>query len=171
MTNDTPDSDKQEEAPQKAQESDSSDNKEQAIQDLTETLQRLQAEFENSQKRNQQQMRSCIDMAAKDIMVKLLPTLDDFERAIQHVDASAEKAMEGFLHIYENLRETLSQEGLTKIQAEGQQFDPRLHEALMVEKTDDKKRDNTVIEVFQNGYMLKDNVIRHAKVKVARKSD
>ena len=133
------------------------------LQELTDTLQRLQAEFENFKKRTEREQDLCVQRANRGLLQKLLPVLDDFERAVEHVED------EGIRNIYGKFKGILGEEGLQKVQMKT--FDPRLHQACMVEPAAKKEEDNTITEVFEAGYMLKDQVLRHAKVKVAKYGD
>lgn len=144
-----------------------SDPKEERIAELTETLQRLQAEFENFQKRTQKERDLSIQRGNRELLKKLLPTIDDFERALRHsADAGIDE--EGIRHIFANLHSILEEEGVTKIPSHETTFNPAFHEALLVEATDDTKKDNVISEVFEEGYRHGDDVLRHAKVKVRR---
>lgn len=130
--------------------------------------QRVQADFVNYKRRTEQERAEQAKFATSMLIVKLLPSLDDLERAADTV--SAELAgldwVQGVLLIARKLRAVVEEEGLTKIEALNAEFDPRLHEAVVFEegKGDDKDR---VVAVLQNGYKLHDKVIKQAIVKVA----
>jgi molecular chaperone GrpE len=131
-------------------------------------LQRVQADFVNYKRRVEQERAEQSKFASSMLIVKLLPSLDDLERAADTV--SAELAgldwVQGVLLIARKLRTVVEEEGLTKIEALNEEFDPRLHEAVVFEegKGDDKDR---VVAVLQNGYKLHDRVIKPAIVNVA----
>lgn len=142
------------------------DPKDAKINDLTETLQRLQAEFENYKKRADKECLQLRKYAVEDFIKKLLPILDSFEMALKNTN-DAEKFRKGVELIFAQLYQTLEQEGLKKIESLSRKFDPYRHEVLLNEKSD--KEDDTVLEELQKGYMLHDHVIRTAKVKVSSK--
>jgi molecular chaperone GrpE len=140
------------------------------VKELTETLQRLQAEFENFKKRTQNEMSQCIKRSNRELIKNLLPVYDDFMRAIKQNSTNENHASEddGLNHIFAKFQSILHDEGIHSLEAKNTIFNPKLHEALMVEPTNEKKKDNTVLEVFEEGFMLKDEIIRHSKVKVAK---
>jgi len=129
------------------------------IKDLTETLQRVQADFENYIKRIEKDKQEFIIFASKEIIIDLLPALDRAEIVLKQ---SRSKELE---ILYDDLWHVLEKKGFKKINAEGK-FDPYLHEALLAEKSE--KEPGTIIEELQKGYTLNGQVIRHSKVKVAR---
>ncbi|MBW3003111.1 nucleotide exchange factor GrpE [Candidatus Woesearchaeota archaeon] len=140
------------------------DQRDEKIAELTDTLQRLQAEFENYRKRIEKEKQDFAKMASKEVILKLLPILDNFELALKNKECN-EEFVKGVELIFSELWQALSDEGLKKIEAKGK-FDPYTQEALLAEESD--KEQDTVLEVLQQGYSLNDNVIRHAKVKVAK---
>lgn len=144
---------------------DDNTEKDQKIADLTETLQRLQAEFENYQKRTEKQCQDFAKYANQELIKELLPVLDNFDLAIKNSD-DPEKFRKGVELIYSEIHDILERSGLKPIPAD-KEFNPELHEALMVEKSD---KDNIILEEFQKGYTLNSKVIRHSKVKVGKKS-
>jgi len=138
--------------------------KDDKVKELTETLQRLQAEFENSQKRLEKEKQDFLQFAKKDMITKILPILDNFELALKNTD-NKEEFQKGIELIYAELYSMLEKEGIKKIEAKGK-FDPHQHEALMAEESDKEK--GTIIQELQKGYLLNDKVLRTAKVKVAK---
>ncbi|MCA1695490.1 MAG: nucleotide exchange factor GrpE [Actinobacteria bacterium] len=131
-----------------------------AVHDYLEDLRRLQAEFENFKKQNVKRQTELIEQANTKLVHKLLPILDNFERAAAHgADASLDL-------IYKELRDALGSEGLESIAAKGAVFDPNLHEAVETRPSEDVDVD-TVIEVYRTGYRFKNRVIRPAMVVVA----
>lgn len=130
-----------------------------------ETLQRLQAEFENYRKRADKESASAGNYATAELVRKLLPTLDSFEMALKAPENN-EKFVKGVELIYAQLYSLLEDEGLKRIEAKGMELDPYRHEVLMQEKSD---KDNVVLEELQKGYEFKDMIIRHSKVKVGRR--
>ena len=138
------------------------------ITELTETLQRLQAEFENFRKRTEKEKAEFVKYAKAELMQKLLPTIDTFEIALKSAKDS-EKFVKGMEMVYAQLVSTLQSEGLKPIEAAGKKFDPYLHEVMLKEKSD--KDDDIVLEELQKGYMLNDKVLRHSKVKISEKAE
>jgi molecular chaperone GrpE len=133
---------------------------------LYDRLARLQAEFDNYRKRQWREQQEFRDYALADTLKSLLPILDSFERALAH-EGGGDDFRAGIELIYRQLQDALTKLGVTPISAEGEHFDPKLHEAVqMVETTDSK--DNHVIEEVQRGYKLKDRLLRPAMVRVAR---
>ena len=136
------------------------------IEELTDTLKRLQAEFENFKKRIDKEKIEFVKYAHADVIASMLPVLDSFEIALKNTN-DKEKFIEGIKIIYAQVYSVLEAEGLKPIKATGEKFDPYKHEVLMKEESD--KPDDTVLEEFQKGYMLNDRVLRHSKVKVSGK--
>jgi molecular chaperone GrpE len=131
-------------------------------------LQRTQAEFANYKKRLEREREEFISLANAALISKLLPILDDFERALQTVPDNLPSLtwVEGILLIERRLRMILEQEGLSEIEAVGEQFDPELHHAVVREETTEQD-ENTVIGEMQKGYKLHDKVLRPSMVRVA----
>lgn len=136
-------------------------------EELTDSLKRLQAEFENFKKRRDKEEQERIIYHDAKIIEQLLPIIDTFEVAIKHIKeiSNDEKLVSGFEMIYSQLFSALEKQGLRPIEVLNKPFDPYKADALMQEKTS-PEQDNIVIEEFQKGYMFKDKVLRHAKVKV-----
>ena len=133
-----------------------------------EQLQRTQAEFANYKKRLEREREEFIGLANAALISKLLPILDDFERALQTVSDNLQSPtwVEGVLLIERRLRTILEQEGLSEIEAVGEQFDPELHHAVVREETTEQG-ENTIIGEMQKGYRLHDKVLRPSMVRVA----
>jgi molecular chaperone GrpE len=133
-----------------------------------EHLQRLQAEFENYRKRVLKEQSQAVELAAKPVFQRLLEVLDDFGLALLH--AQDRPDYDRFLHgvelVYAKLVDTLRAEGLERIEAQGEPFDPELHEALM--QTGSGEGDLVVADVLRPGYTLKGRVLRPAGVRVER---
>lgn len=130
-------------------------------------LARLQADYDNFRRRTQKEKEELWKYASEQVIVSLLPVLDNFERALAARDDNPAKVVEGVSMIYRQLQEILDGEGLSPIPAVGEDFDPACHEAMMQQESDEYP-DNTVLEELLKGYYLKDKVIRPAMVKVAR---
>ena len=135
------------------------------IHELTNLLQRLQADFENYKKQVGQQRKDYETIIKIEFIKKMLPILDSFELALKN-HQNHEKFVKGVELIFAQLYSTLENEGLRPITATGK-FDPYKHEVLLKEDSD--KEDDTILEELQKGYMMKGVVIRHSKVKVAKK--
>lgn len=142
------------------------EDKDKKIEELTDTLKRLQAEFENYKKWNVKEKTEFAKYANADMIEKMLPVLDSFEIALKNTHEK-EKFIEGMKMIYAQLHSMLESEGLKPIKAVGEKFDPYRHEVLMKEASD--KPEETILEEFQKGYMLNDKVLRHSKVKISGK--
>ena len=135
------------------------------IEDLTDKLKRSLAEFDNFRKRTDKEKSSMYDIGARDIVEKMLPVLDNFERGLAAAPAD-DKFAEGMQMIYKQLVTALTDAGVKPIEAVGQTFDPELHNAVM-HVEDENLGENVVAEEFQKGYLFKDHVVRHSMVKVA----
>ena len=141
------------------------DKKDQQIADLTDRLQRTMAEFDNYRKRTEKEKASMHIIGAKEIIEKILPVVDNFERGLataQEGDAFAD----GMKMIYKQMMTILDDLGVKAIEAVGQPFDPNYHNAVM-HVEDESLGENVVAEELQKGYTYKDFVIRHSMVKVA----
>ena len=125
---------------------------------------RLRADFENYTKHLNREREAFMKLANEDLVLKLLGIVDDFERALPLI--TDRKAQEGVSMIYRNFVKILEESGLKKIAAVGKKFDPYYHEALMQE--DSPEEDGMILAELQVGYILKDKVIRHSKVKIAK---
>jgi molecular chaperone GrpE len=131
--------------------------------------QRARAEFANYKKRVDAERVESRRISNEALLLKLLPVIDDFERACQTIpeDLADGSWVDGIAMILRKLRSVLEGENVTPIEAEGQPFDPKWHEAVMQEETDDHP-DGYVTEVMQKGYRLGERVLRPSMVKVAR---
>ena len=131
-------------------------------------LLRKAADFENFRKRMNQEKQGAIEYANQSLLLDIIPVIDDFERAIQAGESSTD--LSGFLDGIKMIEKRLTSQlegkwGLKRFNCAGELFDPNIHEALMMEKSPDVS-EPTVQEEFAKGYLLKDRVIRAAKVKV-----
>jgi molecular chaperone GrpE len=140
------------------------DEKEVMIKDLTETAKRVQADFENYKKRVEKEKQEFAELANADLLKKLLNIIDNFELALKS-EQNHEDFVKGVELIYAQLKELLTAEGVKEIDTKGKQFDPYVHEA-MITGNDNTKKDGEILEEFQKGYVLKNSVLRHSKVKV-----
>lgn len=139
------------------------------IQELTDTLKRTQAEFENYKKRVNREWSEKSKLAGERIVGDILAVLDTFDKALEKTDGvdDATAQSNGLEGIHKQLLQILQRTGLKEIDTRAP-FDPFMHEALMREEQDDGD-DGTILEVFQKGYMMGAKVIRTAKVKVSAK--
>lgn len=145
------------------------EEEENLAQEYLDHLQRLQAEFANYRKRAQKELIEAYDYAKAELMCKLLPVIDDLERAVESLDSScnSEEALKGVKLIYAKLKFALQAEGLEAIQCRGKRFDPNLHEAVVVTQVNEGA-DNEIIKDFQKGYTFKGKLVRPSKVEVAQ---
>lgn len=137
------------------------------LEELKERRLRTAAEFENFRRRSSQEKSNWIKLATERLVLELCDVLDNFERALSApVDKKNIKSFEqGVKMIYKQLESVLAKEGVKKIECEGKQFDPSLHDALA--HVPSEKKENTVVAVIQNGYVMNEKVIRPAKVAVS----
>ena len=130
---------------------------------------RAQAEMMNFKRRKEEETSNMLKYANEDVLKSLLPVVDNFERAIMLDDNDLtdelSKFLSGFKMIYTNIIDIFNKFEVKEIEAEGVEFDPRIHQAVLMEH-DETKPHNVVIEVLQKGYMYKDRVIRPSMVKV-----
>jgi len=133
-----------------------------------ELMLRKAAEFENYKRRTENDQLNLLKYAAESLIIKLLPTIDDFERSLEHMieETDVQKIKEGIQLIYTKFMKTLDDQGVKKMESVGKPFDVQYHEALM-QRADDSVPPHTVIDELETGYMYKDRVIRHAKVIVS----
>lgn len=127
---------------------------------------RVLAEIENMRKRNQREREEYLKFASQPIIKKLLPIIDDFERAVNiDVTQDFESLYKGMEMIYKKLLEVITSEGVEPIEALGKPFDPQYHQPLMMEESSEPE--NTVLEEMQKGYIMHGRVIRPSLVKVS----
>ena len=131
---------------------------------------RLAAEFDNYRKRTLKEKAELIKNGGEKTLTAILPVLDDFERALKNMEATEEtRAMkEGVELIFNKFNKVLEQEGLQKIETEGQAFDVDFHEAIALIPAPSEDLKGKILDCVQTGYKLNDKVIRHAKVAVAQ---
>lgn len=133
--------------------------------ELTDRLMRLKAEFENYRKRMVKEQTRILETAESELIRKLLPVVDNLERAIEHAPAT-DGLKQGVGMVLDQFLEVLEKEGLEVVDPEGEPFDPEHHEAMMVVETDECPED-TVVDVVQKGYRFNGLLIRPAMVKVS----
>lgn len=132
---------------------------------LLSTLKYVQAEFENYKKRVDRDRKQQIEMSTKEVMLDILPVIDNFEIALKSPKESNE-FVKGMELIYSQLLDVLKKQGLTPIDTFETKFNPHVHECMMQEESE--KESGIILEEFQKGYMLNGVVIRPSKVKVAK---
>lgn len=144
---------------------------EEKTDDYLEMLQRLQAEFENYKKRVEKEQILFCEQANAQLVSKLLPVLDNFGRALscKTDQESFDSFKKGMEMIFSQLVNILESEGLSRIEAEGIEFDPYYHECVLTEKGD--YEDDTVIQELEKGYLFRNKVLRPSKVKVGKRGD
>lgn len=141
------------------------DKSEQKVEELTDRLKRTMAEFDNFRKRTEKEKSSMYIIGAKEIVEKILPVVDNFERGLAQAPEDDPFA-EGMKMIYKQMMTAFDEMGVKPIEAVGKEFDPNLHNAVM-HVEDESVGENIVVEEFQKGYTYKDLVVRHSMVKVA----
>lgn len=143
------------------------DKKDIQIEELNDKLKRSMAEFDNYRKRTDKEKSYMYEIGAKEVIEKILPVIDNFERglAIALKDSEMPAFAEGMDKIYKQLCTTLEDLGVKPIEAVGKEFDPNFHNAVM-HGEDEELGENIVAEEYQRGYLYKDAVIRHSMVRV-----
>lgn len=131
---------------------------------------RLMAEFDNYKKRTVKEKLDLMKTAAQDTMSALLPVLDDFDRAKKNAEdeSSTEPFSEGVMLVYNKLNSILKARGLEAMESTGEDFDPEFHEALTEIPAPTEEMKGKVIDTIESGYLLKEKIIRHAKVVVGK---
>ena len=144
------------------------DKKDEKIEELTDKVIRQMAEFDNFRKRTEKEKSQMYEIGAKDIIDKILPVIDNFERGLSVVgeDKKEDPFVKGMEMVYKQLMTTLESAGVKVIEAVGQEFNPDFHNAVM-HVEDDEVGENIVVEEFQKGYMYRESVVRYSMVKVA----
>ena len=148
---------------------DKKDKKDEQIEQLSDQLLRSRAEFDNYRKRTDAEKAAQFDLGAKNVIEKLLPIVDNFERGLGMIPEDEKDAgfAAGMDKVYKQMTKMLEDMGVTPIEAVGQPFDPNFHNAVMQEPAGEGVAENTVVEEFQKGYIYKGYVVRYSMVKVA----
>ena len=141
------------------------DKLEQQVEDLTDRLKRSMAEFDNYRKRTEKEKSSMYIIGAREIIEKILPVVDNFERGLAQAP-EGDAFADGMQMIYKQLLTTLEGLGVEAIEAVGKEFNPDFHNAVM-HVEDENAGENMVVEELQKGYTYKGFVVRHSMVKVA----
>ncbi|WP_242839311.1 nucleotide exchange factor GrpE [Oribacterium sp. P6A1] len=139
------------------------------IADWKDKYTRLYAEFDNFRKRTDKEKIQNFDFGARDVIEKLLPVVDNFERALGTVEKEDEEDAftKGIQGIYKQIQKMFEDLQVKAIKAEGEKFDPNLHNAVMTDTESDVEED-TITQDLQKGYTYKDQVVRHSMVKVKK---
>ena len=128
---------------------------------------RSQAEIKNIQMRNQKEQANLLKYDGQSLAKDVLPVLDNLERALA-AEATDESLKKGVQMTYDHMKHALEDHGVKEIEAQGQAFDPTIHQAVQTVAVDGDQKADTVVQVFQKGYYLKDRVLRPAMVVVAQ---
>lgn len=130
--------------------------------------QRMAAEFENYKRRTAREKEALYVDATSDVVAAFLPVIDNLERAVQAAakEGDGQSLKEGIELVLKQINDVLKNLGVEEIKSVGEKFDPQLHNAVM-HVDDDTQSENSIVEEFRKGYMIKDRVIRHSMVKVA----
>lgn len=154
-------------APQaEAENSQEGDQLSQELAEAKDKYLRLFAEFDNYKKRTARERLELIRTASEDVVAKLLPVLDDFDRAKKNAEQGGESFSEGVQLVYQKLFQVLNSVGLKAMDSEEIEFDPELHEAITKIPAQDEKMKGKIIDHVEKGYYLNDKIIRHAKVVI-----
>jgi molecular chaperone GrpE len=141
-------------------------DKERLLEEHNDRYKRLQADFDNFRRRTRQEKEELSNIVAQNIVLELLPVIDNFERALCSTSfQDADKMLSGVEMIYRQLTQVLEKNGLTAVEAVGQVFNPQQHEAVM-RVEDAEQPDGMIVEELQKGYAVKGKVIRPSMVKV-----
>ena len=146
------------------------DPKDEKIEELTDRYTRLMAEFENFRKRSEKEKSQKYEMGAKFIIESILPVVDSFESGLKSIPEEEKDSpvAVGMDKIYKQLMSALEKDGVTVIEAEGKEFDPNLHNAMMSVEDTDGIGSNMVAMELQKGYKYRDQVVRHSMVSVTQ---
>ena len=144
------------------------DKWEEKAEELEDRVKRQMAEFDNFRKRTEKEKSQMYGLGARDVIEKILPVVDNFERGLATVPEEDKEnpVIQGMDKIYKQLTTVLTELGVTPIEAVGQPFNPDFHNAVM-HVEDENLGENEVAEEFLKGYLYKDTVVRHSMVKVA----
>lgn len=143
------------------------DKKDAQIEELTDKYKRTMAEFDNFRKRTEKEKTQMYEVGAKEVIEKILPIIDNFERGFATLSEEEKENpfVDGMDKVYKQLTKTLEEIGVKPIEAVGQEFNPDFHNAVM-RGEDEELGENIISEEFQKGYLYRDTVVRHSMVKV-----
>ena len=144
------------------------DPRDEKIADLEDRVQRQMAEFENFRKRTDKEKSQMFDMGAKNVIEKILPVIDNFERGLENIPEGADEAFaNGMRMIYKQMSDELTKLGVKPLEAVGQPFDPNIHNAVMQVESEEYES-GTVAQELQKGYMYRDTLVRPSMVAVVQ---
>ncbi len=151
-----------------AEQEETAKSPEEEAQELRDKYLRLTAEFDNYRKRTLKEKIDLSKSAGEDILVSLLPIMDDFERALEYIHTANDikGVREGIDLIYNKFHEFFKQKGVKPIDAKGKDFDTNEHEAVTKIPAPDKSQKGKVVDVIQKGYYLNDRILRYSKVVI-----
>ena len=141
------------------------DKSKDTLKEMTDLLQRTQSSFENYRKQTEKRVEEIKDMSSKNVIVQILPILDNFELALKNTSGEKKDFVNGVELIYTQLRSLLETNNIETIETKGKMFDPYFHEALMKIASD--LPEDSIVEELQKGFILQGKVIRHARVKIS----
>ncbi len=140
---------------------------EEKLAEMQDKYLRLSAEFDNYRKRTLKEKMELTKYAEENILAKIIPFMDDFDRAVQHIDTAENEAMKNGLNlIYMKFNEFLKQNGVTELEALNSDFNVELHDAVAKAPVEDESKKGKIVDVVLKGYYLRDKILRHAKVVV-----
>ncbi len=146
------------------------EKKQREYQELHEKYLRLYSEFENFRRRSRKEVSEAKEKGREDMILAILPVLDDFERALNSIqennDNNSDELYQGVSLIFNKFKNTLTDQGLEEMEVVGQDFDPEYHEAMTKMQAPSEDQKGKVIEEVQKGYVLNGRIVRHAKVVV-----
>lgn len=145
------------------------DKRDERIEELTDQVKRQMAEFENFRKRTEKEKNQMYEIGAKSIVEKILPVVDNFERGLAAVpeEQKSDAFVDGMDKIYKQMMTMLAEAGVTPIEAEGKEFDPEFHNAVMQVESEEYES-GVIAQELQKGYMYRDSVVRHSMVAVVQ---
>ena len=148
---------------------DKKDQKDILIEELNDKYRRTMAEFDNFRKRTEKEKAAMYEIGAKDVIEKILPVIDNFERGLASIpeEEAGSAFADGMNMIYKQLMNELEQAGVAPIEAVGEEFDPEYHNAVM-QVENDELESGTVAQELQKGYTYRDSVVRHSMVAVVQ---
>ena len=143
------------------------DKKDEQIEELNDRVRRQMAEFDNFRKRSEKEKSMMFDMGAKNVIEKILPIVDNFERGFTTIEETDKEDafVQGMQQVYKQLMTELEAIGVTPIEAIGQEFNPDFHNAVMQVESEEYES-GIIAQEFMKGYMYKDSVVRHSMVGV-----
>ena len=149
-----------------ASEEPTKDDFEQRVSELQDKYLRLSAEFDNYRKRTLREKTELLKSASEDVLIKILPVMDDFERAIGSMEAATDidAIRAGIYLIYNKFRDFLTQQGVREMDSLNDEFDTDRHEAITKIPVQEEDKKGKVVDVIEKGYMLNEKVVRYAKV-------